>query len=125
MIEALSQGCAVVSTEVGGVVDLMGPVQAREGAIKICERGVMVPAGDAESLQRAVECLVADAALRRQTAEAGRAFVRDWYSAQRLAGDMESLYSELLDGEPEMEHKGAAPRKSPEGGEAMPARNWE
>ena len=125
MIEALSQGCAVVSTEVGGVVDLMGGVQAREGAIKICERGVMVPAGDAESLQRAVECLMADAALRRQTAEAGRAFVRQWYSAQRLAGDMESLYGELLDGEPEIARQAAAPRGGRKSEEAMPAGNWE
>jgi glycosyltransferase involved in cell wall biosynthesis len=127
MIEALSQGCAVVSTEVGGVVDLMGCLRAREGAIKICDHGVMVPAGDAESLQRAVECLIADPALRRQSAKAGRAFVRNWYSAQRLAGDMESLYGELLDGPPEMANQGALPRKvsrrSPKGGEAMPAGN--
>jgi len=121
MIEALSQGCAVVSTEVGGVVDLMGCVQAREGAIKICERGVMVPAGDAESLQRAVECLMADAALRRQTADAGRAFVRQWYSAQRLAGEMESLYRELLDGEPEMARQAVAAQGSSQAEEAVPA----
>jgi glycosyltransferase involved in cell wall biosynthesis len=125
MIEALSQGCAVVSTEVGGVVDLMGRVQAREGAIKICERGVMVPAGDAESLQRAVECLMADAALRRQTAQAGRAYVREWYSAQRLAGDMESLYGELLEGEPDRVRQGSAPPRSPKAEEPMPAGNWE
>jgi glycosyltransferase involved in cell wall biosynthesis len=125
MIEALSQGCAVVSTEVGGVVDLMGCVQAREGAIKICERGVMVPAGDAGSLQRAVESLMADAALRRQTAKAGRAFVRQWYSAQRLAGDMEALYGELLDGAPDEARQGAAPSRSRNSGEAMPAGNWE
>ena len=125
MIEALSQGCAVVSTEVGGVVDLMGGVQAREGRIKICERGVMVPAEDSESLQRAVECLMADAALRRQTAEAGRAFVRHWYSAQRLAGEMESLYVELLEGEPGVAGHAAEPRESRKSGEAMPAGNWE
>jgi glycosyltransferase involved in cell wall biosynthesis len=99
MIEALSQGCAVVSTEVGGVVDLMGSVVSREGAIKICERGVMVPPSDAASLQHAVECLIADPALRRQTAETGRQYVRRWYSANRLVGDMESLYTEVLDGE--------------------------
>jgi glycosyltransferase involved in cell wall biosynthesis len=125
MIEALSQGCAVVSTEVGGVVDLMGRVQARAGAIKICEHGVMVPAEDAEGLQRAVECLMADAALRRQTAQAGRAFVRQWYSAQRLAGDMESLYCELLDCETDQGRQGAAPRRSRTSEDAMPAGNWE
>ena len=124
MIEALSQSCAVVSTEVGGVVDLMGRVQAREGAIKICEHGVMVPAGDAPSLQRAVECLMADAALRRQTAEAGRAFVRRWYSAQRLAGDMESLYGELLDGKPKTALPGADPCRSTKPEDAMPAGSW-
>ncbi len=125
MIEALSQGCAVLSTEVGGVVDLMGSVQAREGAIKICERGVMVPAGDAESLQRAVECLMADAALRRQTADAGRAFVRQWYSAQRLAGEMESLYRELLDGKPEIARRAVAAPRSSKAEDAMPAGFWE
>jgi glycosyltransferase involved in cell wall biosynthesis len=109
MIEALSQSCAVVSTEVGGVADLMGCLQAREGAIKICERGVMVPAGDAESLQRAIECMIADPALRRQTAEAGRAFVREQYSAQRLVGDMESLYGELL-GHSKLTPQGGAAR---------------
>jgi glycosyltransferase involved in cell wall biosynthesis len=104
MIEALSQGCAVVSTEVGGVVDLMGGLRAKEGAIKICERGVMVPAGDAPSLQCAVERLAADALLRRRTAEAGRAFVHRWYSVERLVADMESLYCGMLDG--------AAPRET-------------
>jgi len=125
MIEALSQGCAVVSTEVGGVVDLMGRVQAKEGAIKICERGVMVPAGDAGSLQRAVECLMADAALRAQTAEAGQAYVHKWYSAPRLAGEMEALYGDLLEGEPGLACHSAALREGRKSGEAMPVGNWE
>jgi glycosyltransferase involved in cell wall biosynthesis len=119
MIEALSQGCPVVSTEVGGVADLMGCLQAREGAIKICERGVMVPAGDVESLTCAVECLIADPALRRQTSQAGRAYVRRWYSAQRLVGDMETLYGELLEGDPEM-----ARRFHLDASEAMPAGHY-
>lgn len=96
MIEALSQGCAVVSTEVGGVVDLMGPVHSTSGALKICKHGVMVPAGEIEPLQCAVELLIADPALRKQTAEAGRTMVRDSYSVQRLVNEMESLYTDLL-----------------------------
>jgi glycosyltransferase involved in cell wall biosynthesis len=96
MIEALSQGCAVVSTEVGGVVDVLGPVRSTRGSIKICESGVMVPPGGVESLQRAVELLIADPALRRRIAEAGRTMVRDSYSVQRLVRDMESLYEDLL-----------------------------
>ena len=128
MIEALSQGCPVLSTEVGGVVDLMGSVQAREGEIKICQHGVMVPAGDAQSLRCALECLIADPALRRQGAEAGRAYVRERYSADRLVGEMESLYSELLAGQTETARLGAMRRGLPlrtrEGGQAMPLSNW-
>jgi glycosyltransferase involved in cell wall biosynthesis len=115
----------VVATQVGGVVDLMGCVQAREGAIKICERGVMVPAGDAKSLERAVACLVADAALRRRTAEAGRAYVRACYSAQRLAAEMESLYGELLDGATKAACQGAPARTSREAGDVMTAGSCE
>jgi glycosyltransferase involved in cell wall biosynthesis len=117
MIEALSQGCAVVSTEVGGVVDLMGSEHSRCGEIKICECGVMVPPGEVEPLQRAVELLIADPALRRKTAEAGRAMVRDSYSVQRLVKDMESLYEDLLGIAPAT-HQGTAlrnlPRRMPE-----------
>jgi hypothetical protein len=68
---------------------------------------------------------MADAALRRQTADAGRAFVRQWYSAQRLAGEMESLYRELLDGKPELARRDVTAQRSSKAEEAMPAGFWE
>jgi len=87
LIAALAAGTAIVSTDVGGVRDVV-----RDG-----ETGLLVEAGDTAGIASAFERLAADPGLRRGLAEAGRSDVRQRYSVERLVGDVDGLYRRLLD----------------------------
>lgn len=87
LIEALASGTATVSTDVGGVRDVV-----RDG-----ESGLLVPAGDIAGIASALDRLVADGELRRRFGAFGRADVREKYSVDRLLDDVDDLYRRLLD----------------------------
>ena len=100
MIEGLAAGRPVVSTEVGGVVDLMGELQGRAEGFSVWEHGITVPSGDAAAFARALKYLTGAPDLRKQMGEAGRAFVTRRMSKDRLINDIESLYFRMLTREP-------------------------
>jgi glycosyltransferase involved in cell wall biosynthesis len=85
-IEALAGGRPVVATRVGGVPDVV-----RDG-----EDGFLVEPGAVDELADRLARLAADGELRRRMGEAGRVRVLERYSVQRLLGDMDSFYRELL-----------------------------
>jgi glycosyltransferase involved in cell wall biosynthesis len=97
LIEAMANARPVVSTLVGGVVDLLGPTVSKdvEGRYVICERGLGVPAGDSEAFASAITRLVRDEDLRREIGEAGLQFVASRYSKDRLLDDVRQLYADL------------------------------
>lgn len=83
IIEALTAGCPVVATRVGGLPDLL------EGG----RFGTLVPSGDATALTRAIlDTLSAPP----DTTDAQLAML-DRYSIDRLVSDLRSLYRALLD----------------------------
>lgn len=86
LIEAMASGVPGVSTDVGGVKDVIdsGDVGAR------------VPDGDAAGLAAHIVRYLADPGLRRRTGERARAGVLDRYSLDRLVRDITALYRELL-----------------------------
>jgi glycosyltransferase involved in cell wall biosynthesis len=86
LIESMAAGCAGVSTDVGGVADV----------IESAEVGLLAPNGDAGALARHVTALLGDADRRRRIGDAGRALVLARYRVDRLVGDIEALYRELL-----------------------------
>ena len=91
LLEAMASGKAIVSTDAGGVRDLMvGPPQ-RVCGFEVFKNGVLVPS-DGKVLAQAVAYLGQNQELRRAMGEAGRTFVRSRFSVQRLADDLESLY---------------------------------
>ena len=96
LIEAMASGRAVVSTAVGGVVDLLGQTVAAEGPITICERGISVPPDNASAFAAGLSKLAADSVLRRQLGERGLLYVGNNYSIQRLISDIQYLYVDLL-----------------------------
>jgi glycosyltransferase involved in cell wall biosynthesis len=86
LIEAMAAGVASVSTDVGGVRDVItGP-----------DVGVLVPFGGADALADAVMSLAHDPARREELGRAARASVRERFHGRRLLQDVKILYCGLL-----------------------------
>ena len=88
LIEAMAAGCAVVSTRVGGVPDV----------ITHGDTGLLVPMDDAEGLAAALNRLAADPALGPALGAIAQARVLARYDASRLLRDVDMLYTSLLQG---------------------------
>ncbi len=92
LIEAMSCGLPVASTEVGGVVDLMGAKREAIDGLTIWDHGVTSPSGDVEGFARALNYLIERPQLRTEMGARGREFVRSQLSRERLIRDIETLY---------------------------------
>src|SRR6185503_11396281 len=103
LIEAMANARPVISTAVGGVVDLLGGPLVISGSgsdgtsFQVCERGISVSPDDADGFAAGLARLIDDPALRRETGARGLQFVTRQYSKERLFKDIEALYTELLD----------------------------
>ena len=85
LIESLAAGVPGVSTDVGGVRDVLQH-----------DTGVVVPFGDAAALASAVTQFLGDTNRRRATGERGRVSVVARYGIDRLVDDIDALYRDLL-----------------------------
>lgn len=85
VIEAMACGCCVVATRAGGTADV----------VRDRENGLTVPVGDVDALAAAILRAAGDAKLRAEFGERAREASK-LYDAERLAGDMERLYLELV-----------------------------
>jgi glycosyltransferase involved in cell wall biosynthesis len=99
IIEAMAAGKPVVSTSVGGVVDLLGAVEQRietgGSYFEIRERGLTAPSDDAAAFSGALEHLLHDESLQRRLVERGRAYVNRTHTRQRLIDDIVGVYRGL------------------------------
>ena len=86
LIEAMAAGVAVLSTEVGGVADL----------VTHGETGWLVPPGDPSAMAGAIRRLLAEPDLRARLAAAGRTMALGEYDVTRLVPRMEALYTALI-----------------------------
>ena len=84
ILEAMSYGCAIVSTPVGGIPEVVRPG----------ENGLLVPPGDPQRLSEALVSVLDEASLRRMGA-ASRERVKPYYPEAVLA-DLGDLYRSLL-----------------------------
>ncbi|MFN2531715.1 MAG: glycosyltransferase [Pyrinomonadaceae bacterium] len=98
LLEAMANSRPIISTAVGGVVDLLGSVQWSDdsSAYVVCERGISVPPNDLTAFVAGLKRLVRDADLRSELGQNGRRFVQLNYSRERLLDDVRSLYAELV-----------------------------
>ena len=110
MIEALAAGRPVVSTDVGGVSDV----------VESGRSGLLVAPGDVDALSAALSRLENAPEERARMGEAGRESVRDRYSVPRLVRDVDALYRDLL-AETRKLPKRALPRTLPSTTQIEPA----
>jgi glycosyltransferase involved in cell wall biosynthesis len=98
LIEAMANARPVISTTVGGVVDLLGPVTAvtEAGEYDVHRRGIGVPSGDVEAFGAGLSRLIHDKSLREEFGARGLEFVQVNYSKERLIEDIKTLYGELM-----------------------------
>jgi glycosyltransferase involved in cell wall biosynthesis len=95
LIEAMGCGCAVASTEVGGVTDLMGRRRKTLDGFTVWDHGVTAPSRNVQAFTNGLKYLMERSDLRREMGERGRAFVLSMLSKERLISDIENLYSDL------------------------------
>lgn len=87
LLEAAAAGLPIVSTDVGSVRD----------AVLDGRTGFVVPSGDAHTLGRALDRLLADPDLRRAQGMAGRAHVQRHFALEGIVDRFEALYHELTE----------------------------
>ena len=97
LIEAMAAGVPVISTAVGGVVDLLGDAQERFDGFQRCERGIAVTEQIPEIFAKGLIFLAKNERLRESLIVAGVGFTRSNYSVARLTGDISSLYRQIGD----------------------------
>jgi N-acetyl-alpha-D-glucosaminyl L-malate synthase BshA len=85
ILEAMCFACPSVSTCVGGIPEV---VEDRES-------GVLVPAGDAAALAKALEALIEDETWRHTLGRAAQARARERFSAEAIVPRYEALYRRL------------------------------
>ncbi len=86
LIESLAAAVPGVSTNVGGVSDVIADADV----------SLLAPFGDARALAAHVSTLIEDPVRRHAMGERGRAHVLARYSLSRLVNDIDALYRELL-----------------------------
>ncbi|MEA1899615.1 MAG: glycosyltransferase family 4 protein [Thermodesulfobacteriota bacterium] len=98
LIEAMACSVPVITTDAGGVRDLLGNSQLEvvSDGFKICERGILCRKNDAKGFADGMKYLVNNKRLRKEKANLAKTFVVQNFSKERLVRDIESLYTELL-----------------------------
>ncbi len=87
LIEAMAAGKAIVATNAGGNAECLA-----EGAC-----GLVVPAGDAGALSRAIEALLDDAPRRMALGSAASVRAEREYALETMVGRYEALYEQVLE----------------------------
>ncbi len=106
LLEAMAASRAVIATDVGGIRDLLADGEPAEaparaaippGAFEVAARGMLVRPGDPDGLAAALQRLRGDPSLRRALGAAGRAFVTERFTEERLVRDIQELYREVTE----------------------------
>lgn len=93
LIEAMAAGIPVISTAVGGVVDLLGDVvETNAGGYEVRQRGITAKSNDDAGFANGLRRLLTDDSLRTRLAHQAREYARATYSKERLIADIIALY---------------------------------
>lgn len=97
LIEAMASRKSVISTMVGGVVDLLGVSNEQHDGFDVCERGIGVRSGGADAFLKGLIYLVKNERLREEHSNRGHEYVHKNYGKDRLIEDIRCLYRGLGD----------------------------
>ncbi len=96
LIEAMASGKAIISTAVGGVVDLLGSKREQDDGFAVCERGIGTKSNSVDGFVNGLRHLVKNDELRSEIGFKARNFAMSSFSKERLVCDTKRLYRELL-----------------------------
>jgi len=97
LIEAMAASKPVVTTNVGGVSDLLGVLDKKTSdGYNLAQNGVLLPSGRGEILAKALFFLFKNRNMSEEMGKHAREFVLNQYSMERLVKDVEALYKELV-----------------------------
>ncbi|HVQ56479.1 MAG TPA: glycosyltransferase, partial [Pyrinomonadaceae bacterium] len=96
LIEAMASGKPVISTTVGGVVDLLGTKGVEEDGFVVCERGIGTESNSVNGLVNGLLYLVKNNELRQEIGVRSRDYAMSQFSKERLVGDTKRLYRDLV-----------------------------
>jgi GT2 family glycosyltransferase/glycosyltransferase involved in cell wall biosynthesis len=100
IIEAMAAGTSVISTDAGGVKDLLGPPESdmsMKAGFTVCKKGILCRKNDAAGFARGLKHLVEmEKKQRDRMTDEARTFVLKSFSNKRLLKDMEDLYLEIV-----------------------------
>lgn len=98
LIEGMANSRAVISTAVGGVIDLLGEVKKGEEGYTVCERGIRVALDNPQGFLEGLLYLAKDGELRRNLGKNGQEFISSKYSKETLISNIKTLYDDLTKG---------------------------
>ena len=93
LIEAMASGIPIISTNVGGVCDLVGEIDCALNGFDVCERGIKIDDASAENFYNGLIYLAKSETLQKTLTLSGRKFVWSTYGKERLVSDMENLFN--------------------------------
>jgi len=101
IIEAMACWVPVISTDAGGVRDILGPLSpdGQSERFNVCRCGILCRQNDARGLADGIRFLMSTPRLREDISRAAWDFVHQHYTEKRLLKDIESIYAELLKGQ--------------------------
>ena len=98
VIEAMAHGLPVITTNVGGLPDLLTP-----------DAGILIPPGDSAALAEAMQCLAADPALRKRMGEAARERYLKLFAPHAVLSMLVDTYSRVAGRNGHESHNGHHP----------------
>lgn len=98
IIEAMASSVPVISTNAGGVVDLLGhpgTISLSED-FSLCDNGVLCKINDTDGFANGMKYILENESVKNTMARSASSFVKKKYVKERLINDIEVLYKNLL-----------------------------
>jgi len=100
IVEAMASSVPVISTDAGGVRDLLGPPRTNiiTNGFKVCQRGLLCKQNNAKEFAKGLKFLLTNSTISEEISNEAQVFARQSYRKERLFQEMGSLYMGLLQG---------------------------